>query len=312
MPVPRFALLLAVALDGLSCGGASAPGAERAGIREVVTVASAPAELIAEVSVGPGLVERLGADASAGGWSPSNADLVSLVTARRVLLMGAEFEPWAQRAGLPPSRTITLGDGLSRDAFIATATVSHTHGQGPSHSHGGVVLTVWTDPAQLRAMVHGAGEMLAGVLEAPEAPDAATQAVKRHEAFEAEVAAYEAAIADLKERVGGRRLFAVAHGLEYVARAADAPLLVTLLEIEASGERNDHAAALLEQAAAEPGHAGVLVWLGPIDAPFEKIAKEGLGLTSVRVDLGLEGSGATLLSRMTKSLEGLSAAVAPR
>ena len=145
----------------------------------------------------------------------------------------------------PASLGFQLPAGLDAAALIHTATVSHTHGKGPAHSHGGAVPTTWTDPALLRAMVHGAGELLAGVLETPESAGSAAAAVARQEAFAVSLAEYEAALGDLKTRLAGRRLFAVDHGLEYVARAADAPLLVTLLELEAGGGRNDHAAALL-------------------------------------------------------------------
>lgn len=319
MPIPRspwFATTLVATFGLYSCGAGSGAGsgvgAARATVRDVIAVASAPAELIANLSVGPAGVERLGADAETGAlaWAPSDADLKALVTARRVLLLGNEFEPWAQRAGLPPSRTITLAGGLSPDAVLTTATVSHTHGQGPAHSHGGAVPTTWTDPALLRAMVHGAGELLTGVLETPEGPGAADAAVARHQSFGEELLAYEEALEALKSKAAGRRLFAVAHGLEYIARAAEMPLLVTLLEIEAGGGRNDHAAALLEQAASEPGHAGVLVWPGPIDEDFAKVAKEQLALTSVRVELGYGGDGDGLIQRLTQSVTHLTAAIA--
>ena len=304
----RLSALSLVLISLASCGAKSSTGVERAKIREVVAVASAPAELIASITLEPASLERVGAEWSAD-WSPSDADLNSLVTARRVILMGAEFEPWAQRAGLPPSRTLDLSQGLDPSALISTATVTHTHGKGPAHSHGGQVPTTWTDPALLRAMVHGAGELITGVLPIVDSAAASEAAVQRRLALEEQLKDYEAALQELKTALGGRRLFAVAHGLEYIARAADAPLLVTLLEIGAGGSRNDHAASLLEAAAAEPGHAGVLVWLGPIDAAFAQIARDDLALTSVSFDVASGGSGATVLDRLTASVRLLGSTV---
>ena len=322
---PSLSHLALVALTGSAgllagCGGSdSGEAAERKAARDVVTVASDPAEAIARIALPAGAVERLGVGTASASWSPTDADLGALTTARRVILVGAEFEPWSQRAGLPPSRTLTLAEGLDPAALISTATVTHTHGKGPAHSHGGVVPTVWTDPALLRGMVHGVGELLAGVLP-EETAGTAEAATSRRQAFEAELSDYEAALVELKEAAGGRTLFAVAHGLEYVMRAAEAPLSVALLEVDDSGKRNDHAAALLEEEVNKAGdaHAGVLVWIGPsddaIDATFAAIAERSLRLTSVSFDLGASSpaepaSAPDLLRRMTASTRRLSAAI---
>jgi ABC-type Zn uptake system ZnuABC Zn-binding protein ZnuA len=299
-------LLFVVPLFG--CGAESPTGEARAGIREVVAVASAPAELLASVTVNPADLQRIGDEWKAD-WSPTDEDLRAIVTARRVMLMGNEFEPWAQRAGLPPSRTIELSEGLSADDMLFTATVTHTHGEGPAHNHGGVVPTTWTDPALLRAMIHGAGELLAGALAVEDSPAAADAAVQRRLALEEQLKDYESALEELKAGLAGRRLFATAHGLEYVARAVDAELQVTLLEAGPDGKRNDHAAALLEAAAEEPGHAGVLVWLGSVDEEFAEMASTELGLKSVAFDLGRGGSGATVLSRLAASVRAVKGAV---
>ncbi len=291
------------------CGAEAPAGQARASIRDVVTVASAPAELIASLTLRPENLQRVGDEWSAK-WSPTDEDLAALVTARRVVLMGAEFEPWAQRAGLPPSRTLKLSEGLSASELISTATVTHTHGKGPAHNHGGMVPTTWTDPALLRAMIHGAGELLAGAIpNADDSAAAADAAVAKRLAMEDQLTDYEAALEELKAALAGRKLFATGHGLEYVARAAEAPLHVALLEIDSNGTPNDHAAALLEAAATEPGHAGVLVWHGPIDPAFAEIASGDLGLTSVAFDLGRGGPGATVMTRLSAGVRALTSAV---
>ncbi len=305
LSVRAIALLFLV-----SCGDATDTGTERAPLRDVVAVASAPTEFVAQVILGADSIERVNAGAWTSAWSPSDQDLSSLVTARRVLLIGAEFEPWAQRAGLPPSRTVTLSEGLSPEALLSTATVTHTHGKGPAHSHGGQVPTTWTDPALLRGMVHGAAELLAGVLPTDDEATASAAAVERRRAFEDEVAAYEAALGSLAEAADGRRLFAVAHGFEYIARAAKVEVYVALLEAEDGSGRNDHAATLLGQAAKQPGHAGVLLWPGPIDQEFAAAVEEEFGLQSVAVDLGQGGPGATVLRRVTAGLQVLTEALA--
>ena len=185
-------------------------GAARAAIREVVAAASAPAELIASAALGPEQIERIG-HAPGSAWSPSDEELKALVTARRVVLMGAEFEPWAQRAGLPPSRTLELSDGLDPSLLISTATVTHTHGKGAAHNHGGLIPTTWTDPALLRAMVHGAGELLAGALPIVDDSRAAEAGVERRLALEEQLKDYEASLEELKTALAGRRPVSYTH-----------------------------------------------------------------------------------------------------
>ena len=315
MTRPSALLLLLLSSPLVSCGEPTRTQNQRAPIREVVAVTSAPAELIAAVGLEPANLERVGHAESGSwdaNWSPSDAELASLVTARRVILMGAEFEPWAQRAGLAPSRTLHLSQGLDPSALISTATVNHTHGKGPAHSHGGLVPTTWTDPDLLRAMIHGTGELIAGVLAVADSPAASDAAVQRRLALEQQLLEYQAALLELKTALAGRRLFAAGHGLEYVARAVDAPLLVTLIDVGPTGSRSDHAASLLEAAAREPDHAGMLVWLGPIDAGFAQGALDDLGLTSVPFDLARGGAGKTVLSRLTASVRALASAAAPK
>ncbi|MEM8713198.1 MAG: zinc ABC transporter substrate-binding protein [Planctomycetota bacterium] len=287
------------------CGSDSPDGAERTPLREVVAVASAPAEFFTTVAIGGGpAVERLGEQlADAATWSPSDSDLAALVSARRTLLLGFEFEPWAQRAGLPPSRTITLADGVDAAALISTATVTHTHGNGPAHSHGGIVPTAWTSPQILRTLMHETGERLAGALtlDGADAKRRGDEAVARRTAFEASVSAYEAELTSLQQALRGRALIAAGHGFEYIARAVEAPLTVVLLE----DGSNDHATDLLEQASAKSGHAGVLLWRGEVHQALADAIEAEHGLASLSLDLGSRGEGATVLDRLTVSIRKL-------
>ena len=303
-----YATLAVLAHALIACGPESSEGRERAPIREVVAVASAPAELIAGAVLEKSFLERVGAEPTPT-WSPSDNELEILVTSRHVLLIGAEFEPWAQRAGLPPSRTIELARGLDSTGFISTATVSHTHGKGPAHSHGGVVPTLWTDPTLLRAMIHGAGELLTGTLPIADDPATTQAALERRRLVEEQIVDYEAALLELKTALAGRRLLATDHGLEYIARAVNAPLDVALLEIEDGRPTNDHAASLLEAAAAKADHAGVLVWLTIIDPNFASLASDELGLTSVMFNLRDSESGDTVLPHLAANARELADAV---
>ena len=109
-------------------------------MRPVVAVTSGPAELLAAAVLGSTRVERIAPEgASLLTWRPGDASLDAMVSARRVLVLGDEAEPWLQRAGLPPSRTLRLDAAVPESRWIEVGSVTHTHGGGESHTHGGVV-----------------------------------------------------------------------------------------------------------------------------------------------------------------------------
>lgn len=300
---------LAVGLTGCSDPAdadrpASRP-ARRLAPRDVVAVASGPAELVARALFGPDKVDQVAgaeADWRADTWRPSDDELARLVDARAVLTVGAEFEPWAQRAGLPPSRSVVLAAGLDPAALIQVGTLEHTHGGGESHSHGGQVPTFWTDPDLLEAALGAARPALS-----------AEPAASSEGQLQGKIQAYRDALADLGPALGGRRLLASGHGLEYIARAAKIELEVCLVESDASGRRDDGGVRDLEASARAGNAAPLLVWLQPIEDEFAKRVRSKLGLTSLHFDTGgapqADASGPDTLDRLTASVRSLSAAL---
>ena len=298
---PRPRLLLAL-LSGLAaCGAESTPSGPAApsALRPVVAAASGPAALVAAAAGAEAveLVAPLGAEMAT--WRPDDASLDAMVTARSVVVVGDGFEPWLQRAGLPPSRTVRLEAAIPDERWIEVGTFTHTHGGGEAHEHGGRVEAVWTDPEALRSMHALALSRLGG--EGDGAPG-----------FEARVRAYEAQLRALSEALDGRALIATGHGLEYLCRAAGITLEVTALELDGAGDTpNSLAVRDLEALAGRrERHAGVLVWPGRLDEPFAGKVQATLGLRSVDFDLGGALAERDTLERLTESAARLRAAVA--
>ncbi|MEM9382193.1 MAG: metal ABC transporter substrate-binding protein [Planctomycetota bacterium] len=308
LPTP-LAALAAAALA--ACGGdASTERSARGPRANVVAVASGPAALLAGALVGGELVRSVApAGTRMADWRPDDEAIRGMVDARRLLVVGGEFEPWLQRTSVPPSRTVALSDLVPGTKRIEVGAIEHTHGDGESHSHGGVVPTIWTDPAQLRAAIDALAESLPAALDGVERAN--LQAPRA--ALLERVAAYEASLAELGAVAAGRPVIATDHGLEYVARAAELGLEVALLELDGDGPPNDQGVRDLERLAKDSGsHAGVLVWPGPIDAAFAERVREQLGLVSVHFDLGGEISApdeGDALERLTASVEALRGAI---
>ena len=277
-----YALLLLLALLAAGCADDSGGERSRATTRDVIAVASGPALHLATLATGQERVDLVPATGTApAGWRPTDEQLGRLISARRVLLVGADFEPWTQRAGLPPSRVATVADHLPDSVLITVGSIEHTHGTGPAHSHGGPVPTMWTDPdawepllAATRAAleVPGRADLPAGTLD--------------------ELAKYRAALAELRDAVGGRAVIATDHGLEYIARAADFEVRVALLEPNEDGPTNRRGVLQAEAFSKKKDDAGVLVWIDEVPLEqFSVVAKESLGLTSVHFDTGASPTG---------------------
>ncbi|MDB4736330.1 zinc ABC transporter substrate-binding protein [Planctomycetota bacterium] len=312
MGTAHLVLISALLLAGCSDHGAttSSPTGFPSGggeLRPVVAVASGPAELLAAAAVGPERVERVAPEgAPLDRWRPDDDALDAMVSARRVLVLGDEAEPWLQRAGLPPSRTVRLDAAIPEASWIEVGSFAHTHGGGESHTHGGVVAEAWTDPALLRAMAQRTRGQLGAVLGEGEASAPAWTLGARIDAYADELDA-------LAEALDGRALIATHHGLEYLCRAAGIRLEVTELELDGGGSHpNDDAVRRLAELAGQEGaHAGVLVWPGPLDSAFAEKARQELGLRSVDFDLGASLAGSDTLTRLTQSTARLRAAIAP-
>lgn len=303
-------LLFLSAVIAFGCSDPSGNATEvpgTASLKQVVAVTSGPAELLAAAAVGQAHVERAAPSGAAlDRWRPDDGALDAMVSARRVLVLGDEAEPWLQRAGLPPSRTVRLEAAVQGEVWIEVGSFTHTHGGGESHTHGGVVAETWTDPDLLRAMARRSDVQLRSALEGGGAAPPPGGLDGRIDAYAAELTALAAAL-------DGRALIATHHGMEYLCRWAGIRLEVTELELDGSGVPPNDAAVreLAELAGQEGAHAGVLVWPGWLDPTFAEMAQQELGLRSVDFDLGSTLSDRDTLTRLTQSAARLRAAIAP-
>lgn len=300
LPMKMLTSLAATALLALpACGGAKdAPQRSRSSqSRDVVAVTSGPAEWIAGLMLAEGkwdAVAEAGARPSA--WRPGDAALDRLISARKILLVGEEFEPWTQRAGLPPSRVVSLVGMADPSRLLITEGITHTHGTGAAHSHGGIVPTVWTDPDLFLSLLPQVAKALGpGAVVPRDVPG---------------LDAYRTALAELKTASRDRAIIASGHGLEYIGRAAGIELRVALLEPNENGPTNDRGAHQLEGFAKKPDDSGLLVWVEPPPAEFANLAEQELGLTSVHFDLGGD-AGSKTLTVLTESTRRLTAALQP-
>jgi zinc transport system substrate-binding protein len=79
-------------------------------------------------------------------WSPDAETIAAYQSADLILLNGADYAKWVQRATLPGSRVVDTGAAISDRLIELGGVTTHSHGPEGEHEHGGWAFTTWLDP----------------------------------------------------------------------------------------------------------------------------------------------------------------------
>ncbi len=141
---------LAVLLAG--CGGNEsakvAPVAEETTDTLVIYTVNYPLAYFAE-TIGGDLVEVVfpaPADQDPAYWSPDADTIAAYQAADLILLNGAGYAKWIDRATLPSSRLVDTGAAFADRLIEMESVTTHSHGPEGEHEHGGWAFTTWLDP----------------------------------------------------------------------------------------------------------------------------------------------------------------------
>jgi zinc transport system substrate-binding protein len=233
-------------------------------------------------------------------WRPGVSDIVKIQSADVILLNGAGFATWTAKTTLPRSRLFDTSRGF-QDQFIATDTVTHSHGAGGKHSHAGTASYTWLD----QALAIRQAEAVADALKRRRVGDAG-KIDERLVALTADLRTLDEAAEKLGSLAGDRMLIATHPRYQYFARAYG--LKIRSLEWEAgempSKEQLADLAALAEQTGAQ-----VLLWEDtPPEAARQSI--RDMGLTGVVFPTLVSTPGeADYLSAFTTAVDNLTTAL---
>ena len=145
-----LALSLLIVLSACGGGGPKSPEpvADEAPYRLVVFTVNYPLAYFAE-RLGGDLVEVVfpalpGEDPAF--WSPDAEDIAAYQGADLILLNGAGYAKWVERATLPTSKLVNTSAEFTDRLIELTGTLTHSHGPEGDHEHGGWAFTTWLDP----------------------------------------------------------------------------------------------------------------------------------------------------------------------
>ncbi len=78
-------------------------------------------------------------------WKLSDEEIARFQSANLILRNGATYAKWTKTVSLPESTQIDTSKAFSGDFIAEETSVSHTHGDGDSHTHAGTASTTWLD-----------------------------------------------------------------------------------------------------------------------------------------------------------------------
>ncbi|MEZ6061039.1 MAG: metal ABC transporter substrate-binding protein [Planctomycetaceae bacterium] len=104
------------------------------------------------------------ADIDPADWQPDATAIASVQSADLILLNGAGYEKWAQRATLPLSRTLVTTRGVQEKLIPLASVVTHQHGPQGDKSNSDVASFTWLDPQIAIAQAHAIREELLRLL----------------------------------------------------------------------------------------------------------------------------------------------------
>jgi zinc transport system substrate-binding protein len=225
------------------------------------------------------MAERLGGDAvevlfpvpegrDPSFWRPGLSEIAAIQQADLIALNGAGFATWTTRTSLPRSRLVDTSAGFS-DAYIATQSVTHSHGADGEHSHTGTASYTWLDFAQAAQQAEAlAAAMQRRMPELTDQIDAALPAVL------ADLAALDAEARNALTALQGTTILATHPRYQYFARAYG--LDITSLEWDAGAMPDDAQWADLKAVADKTG-ASLLIWeAAPPAAALDRAHEMGL------------------------------------
>lgn len=93
-------------------------------------------------------------------WQPDDTTLAKYQSADLILMNGATYSKWAEKATLPEARITDTSAPFAKDYIQIKTDSTHSHGPGGEHSHAGTAFTTWIDFQQAIQQASAVSEAL--------------------------------------------------------------------------------------------------------------------------------------------------------
>ena len=86
------------------------------------------------------------ADEDPAYWNPTAEEISAFQATDMILLNGAGYAGWTEKASLPRSMLVNTTAGVADRYIAADESLVHAHGPEGEHEHGTMAFTTWLDP----------------------------------------------------------------------------------------------------------------------------------------------------------------------
>jgi zinc transport system substrate-binding protein len=230
-------------------------------------------------------------------WMPDPETIAAYQGADLILLNGADYAKWTAKVSLPRSRLVDTSRAFKDTYIHESHGISHSHGPGGEHDHGGVAFTTWLDLDQAAKQ----GQAIARALTR-ERPDAKDRIEGNLESLQQDLLRLDERIAEISQMDSGRPLLASHPVYQYPTRRYGLNLRSVTWEPEAVPSESQWS----ELAGVLRDHpAKWMLWEGePAEETVERLRALGIGSVVFDPSANRPSSG-DFLTTMTENARSL-------
>ena len=241
------------------------------------------------------------ADGDPAFWQPSIDIIAAYQQADLILLNGADYAKWINRAALPRRKLVDTSAGFSDHYIHVTAGATHSHGPGGDHSHAGTAFTTWLDFNQAAGQARAIADAMIR-----ERPIWQKDFSRNLAALEADLQTLDQQLQSMVAAQPDQSLLASHPVYQYLAARYDLDIRsVTWEPDEAPLEMQ-----WVELAAMRADHpASIMLWEAePLEATRSRLEKEGIRVVVFSQCGNRPGGGTDFMMVMRENIEALSMA----
>jgi zinc transport system substrate-binding protein len=204
-------------------------------------------------------------------WRPDTATVRKYQQADLIILNGAGYEKWVKKVSLPMLRSIDTSRAFKDNLLQVEATVTHSHGPGGDHSHGGTAFTTWLDFSQAARQAEAIYKALSRKI-----PSHETEFSRNFDSLQQDLLALDKQMSELSAKKPDLQLLGSHPIYKYMARRYHLNLRMVMWEPDADPGKKEWA-HLEELVQASP--AAGMIWEGePLPESVKRL--QAMNLTS--------------------------------
>ena len=230
-------------------------------------------------------------------WEPSTDTVRQYQRADLIILNGAGYAKWTRKVSLPMLRMVDTSRAFKDDLVHIQTNVTHSHGPGGDHSHGGTAFTTWLDFSQAAMQAEAVYKALARKLPAQK-----QNLTKNFEALKRDLLELDKQMIAVGDRLAQAPLFASHPVYQYLARRYS--MNIRMMMWESDEDPGVNAWNHLQEISKEHP-AKWMIWEGdPLAESAQQLKAQGINSLVFAPCMNMPGTG-DFIGIMRRNIENL-------